>query len=746
MKVVRYLAFVASLLCFGPAAGFGEPIRIIGTCNSGGLRVRSAPNLEGTIVSSIDLDEEVEIIDISSHKMTIGDMWDYWYQVRKNPGDPDADHIEGWAYGYFLDISADELLVLAAVKGRKDLAGSLLDEGADAEAGVRTHSENEEYWTNALLAAVDNNDLDMVKLLLFRHADPDVARHHSTPASASNSYALVTAFENGFNDVAAALIDAGADPEVESSHSGFLGGTRSAVTALAAASRNGNMSGVRLLLEAGADVFHGETVSSPRDEQMISPASIAAEQGFSQIAQFLRANSPWAYQFGAAGEPARSGIYFITSDSGDIYLRSDGVPIPIPRDKAAIWNLKAGYVVRPDGEFVVYSRFDDADLFGALRNDGYREVRVFLAGQHGYTFLYPADFSPDGRELLFVAGRPNNSRDLCILTLDENRFRVVKEFGDVFFRARLLRDGKRIMIILRDQRDDEGRSPVYLLDKNGGELQYVSHILWSYSMDISTNRSDKRIIDGSREKMFDGWIDLETGQVVHFDNDPEMNSDYHWSPDETRLAFSSLRNGNWDIHIMDAGGGNLRRLTDRPEIERCAGWIDGDEGQRIVFQRSSKETYIFEGSGIYTIKPDGTDVRLLWSDTYAQDLGPRACPVLYALGESGYVKLGEVLGDLIDESLEKTEARRMQPDFVVDGRLMIRIAEERHELTFLNTVVLRAGGRLLKPLACPPSLSAEDDSYLELSYGEYVDLSFDIPVDTEDDLELLFSGFYKPLR
>lgn len=746
MKVVRRLAVIAILLNMGSAAGLGVPVQVIGTCNSSGLRVRSAPNLEGEIVTSIDEDETVEILDISRNKMTIGDMWDYWYQVRTNPADPDADHVEGWAYGYFLDISANELLVLAAMKGRIGLAAALLDEGADVEAGVRTHVENEEYWTNALLTAVDDNDHDMVELLLSRRAEPDVARHYSTPASASNSYALVTALANGYNDVAAALIDAGADPEVESSHAFFLGGTHSYQTALAAAARTGNMAGVRLLLEAGADVFHGETDSGPRDEQTISPASIAAEQGFTQIAQFLRSNSPWVDEFGAAGVTARPGIYFVTSDSGDIYLRSDGVPVPIPKDRAAVWNLKAGYIMRPDGELVVYSRFDDADLFGARRDDGYQEVRVYQADQHGYAFLYPADFSPDGRELLFVAGRSDKGRDLCILALDENRFRVVKAFDDAFFEARWLRDGKRIMIILRDQRDDEGRSAVYLLDRSGGELQYVSHLPWSYSLAVSTNKSNQSIVDGSKEKTFDGWIDLETSQVVYFNHDPEMNSDYHWSPDETRLAFSSKRDGNWDVYIMDADGGNLRQLTDRPEIERCAGWIDGDAGQRIVFQRSSKETYVSEGSGIYTITPAGTDVRLLWSDSYAEELGPKACPFLYVYGDGGYVKLGEILGDLMDESLEKMEARRIRPEFVVNGRLKIRIAEERHELTFLNAVALRAGGRLLKPRACPPSLSAEDDRYLELSCGEHVDLSFEIPSGSEDDLELLCTGFYKPQR
>ena len=37
-----------------------------------------------------------------------------------------------------------------------------------------------------------------------------------------------------------------------------------------------------------------------------------------------------------------------------------------------------------------------------------------------------------------------------------------------------------------------------------------------------------------------------------------------WSPDGTRIAFGSDRNGDNDIYVMDADGGNVRQLTDHP--------------------------------------------------------------------------------------------------------------------------------------------------------------------------------------
>jgi Tol biopolymer transport system component len=44
-------------------------------------------------------------------------------------------------------------------------------------------------------------------------------------------------------------------------------------------------------------------------------------------------------------------------------------------------------------------------------------------------------------------------------------------------------------------------------------------------------------------------------------DDPGSDIEPAWSPDGTRIAFASNRDGDWDIYVMDADGGNVRRLT-----------------------------------------------------------------------------------------------------------------------------------------------------------------------------------------
>ena len=71
-----------------------------------------------------------------------------------------------------------------------------------------------------------------------------------------------------------------------------------------------------------------------------------------------------------------------------------------------------------------------------------------------------------------------------------------------------------------------------------------------------------------------------------------------WSPDGTKIAFSSKRDGNWEIYVMDANGQNQVNLTNNPASDQNPSWSPG--GTKIAF--SSKrdgnwEIYVMDASG-----------------------------------------------------------------------------------------------------------------------------------------------------
>jgi Tol biopolymer transport system component len=54
-----------------------------------------------------------------------------------------------------------------------------------------------------------------------------------------------------------------------------------------------------------------------------------------------------------------------------------------------------------------------------------------------------------------------------------------------------------------------------------------------------------------------------------------------WSPDGTRIAFSSYLDDNWEIYVIDADGTNLVRLTKHPENDISPAW--SWDGSKLLF-------------------------------------------------------------------------------------------------------------------------------------------------------------------
>lgn len=77
-----------------------------------------------------------------------------------------------------------------------------------------------------------------------------------------------------------------------------------------------------------------------------------------------------------------------------------------------------------------------------------------------------------------------------------------------------------------------------------------------------------------------------------------------FSPDGTRIAFARAvggpQTGQYDIYVMDAGGGNVRQLTTEPKDDRYPAW--SPDGTKIAFRGYPP----VGGAAIFTMNADGT--------------------------------------------------------------------------------------------------------------------------------------------
>lgn len=97
-----------------------------------------------------------------------------------------------------------------------------------------------------------------------------------------------------------------------------------------------------------------------------------------------------------------------------------------------------------------------------------------------------------------------------------------------------------------------------------------------------------------------------------------IDQDPTWSPDRKQIAFHSDRDGNYEIYLMSADGNNQTRLTTSQGFDLNPSW--SPDGTRIAFESSRDGN-----SEIYSMNSDGSDVRRLTFDAGA-DFDPAWSP------------------------------------------------------------------------------------------------------------------------
>ncbi|HWY76274.1 MAG TPA: MdsD protein, partial [Verrucomicrobiae bacterium] len=102
----------------------------------------------------------------------------------------------------------------------------------------------------------------------------------------------------------------------------------------------------------------------------------------------------------------------------------------------------------------------------------------------------------------------------------------------------------------------------------------------------------------------DIWIAREDGSGLQRLTDNRAREVYpRFSPDGNWVAFSSDREGNYDVYAVAATGGKPRRLTYHSANDLVVGW--SPDGKRIVFQ-SARNEGVFPGiATLWDVSVDG---------------------------------------------------------------------------------------------------------------------------------------------
>ncbi len=207
------------------------------------------------------------------------------------------------------------------------------------------------------------------------------------------------------------------------------------------------------------------------------------------------------------------------------------------------------------------------------------------------------EFSPDGKYLVF-SGVQNENWEIFLLEFDSGEIFPITNNPAHDFAPVFTRDSERVIFAS----DREGTTQLWEVGVNGRGLRRITDGNDKSYPAISPDGTKLAWVENDGEMR---WLDARSGQITRVSRPRSSNFSPTFSPDGNYIAITGRDWGSVDVYIARADGKRHLLLTRNAMINQSQEWFDGfpawsPDGTRIAVASNKdgvRSIYVIEGVG-----------------------------------------------------------------------------------------------------------------------------------------------------
>ena len=123
-------------------------------------------------------------------------------------------------------------------------------------------------------------------------------------------------------------------------------------------------------------------------------------------------------------------------------------------------------------------------------------------------------------------------------------------------------------------------------------------ILFEASAPAQAPQQPQILFTSNRDGNYEIYVmDADGKNQRNLTNNPALDVASSWSPDGQKIAFASDRGGGYEIYIMNSNWRDIRRLMNKPAGDGCPVW--SPDGRQIAFcsyRDGNSEIYVMNAN------------------------------------------------------------------------------------------------------------------------------------------------------